>query len=71
MVIPSYDKRGVLKTLNGRAFSPDELRYQIIKAKPSANKVFGEERVNINKSIINVVEGPIDSFFIDNSINTQ
>ena len=68
LVIPSYDKRGVLKTLNGRAFSPDELRYQIIKAKPSANKVFGEERGNINNSIINIVEGPIDSFFVDNSI---
>jgi len=68
LVIPSYDKRGVLKTINGRAFSSDEMRYQIIKSKPNVNKVFGEERVNINKSIINVVEGPIDSFFVDNSV---
>ena len=68
LVIPSFDKRGNLKTLNGRAFSENEIRYQIIKSNQHVNKIFGEEKVNVNKPFINIVEGPIDSFFVENSI---
>jgi len=68
LVIPSFDKRGILKTINGRAFSDDQLRYQIVKVNDSVTKFFGEESVNLNKPIINVVEGPLDSLFVDNSI---
>jgi len=68
LVIPSFDKRGILKTINGRAFTDDQLRYQIIKTDKMMDKIFGEESVNMNKLYINIVEGPIDSFFVDNSI---
>ncbi len=68
LVVPSFDKRGNLTVLNGRAFTDDQIRYQIIKVNDHVTKIFGEDRVNLNKPQINIVEGPIDSFFIDNSI---
>ena len=68
LVIPSFDKRGNLKTLNGRAFTEDQIRYQIIKVEDNVDKLFGEEVVNVNKPIINIVEGPLDSFFVDNCL---
>jgi hypothetical protein len=54
--------------LQGRALDPEaKLRYvdcQIIKGEP---RLFGQERINRHSTVI-VLEGPVDSFFVDNSI---
>lgn len=52
----------------GRAIDPNnQLRYLTIKFDNSKPKIFGLDRVNRFNDIF-CVEGPIDSFFIDNAI---
>lgn len=69
LVIPCFDRNRLLTAINSRSLDPkSKLRYftMSLSDKPI---VFGWERVSFT-SIINVVEGPIDSFFLPNSIAT-
>jgi hypothetical protein len=52
---------------SARAFGKEEPKYFSITLNPDIPKFYGEERLNPNKPII-VVEGPIDSMFVPNSI---
>lgn len=67
LVIPFYDKTGKLIGFQGRAFGKEMPKYITIMLDETAPKLYGLDRVNFSEKIY-VVEGPIDSMFIDNSI---
>ncbi len=70
LIIPFYDEYKRLRIVQGRSFDPfSQLRYITVKNDPTANKVFGLDRVIKNKTVL-VVEGPIDSLFLPNAIAT-
>lgn len=68
VVIPFYNEDGDLIGIQGRSLSKDHTpRYQTFKMDDSFDKIYGLDRVNTSKPVI-VVEGPIDSLFLDNGI---
>jgi hypothetical protein len=72
IIIPFWDRTGTqLTSIQGRALpsSKSELRYATIRLDETVPKVYGLEKVNIGQSV-RIVEGPIDSVFIDNCIAT-
>jgi hypothetical protein len=70
IVIPFYDENKNLLGIQGRELSKTGLKYITIKVSDDARKVYGLERVDKSKRIY-VVEGPIDSLFLDNAIATM
>jgi hypothetical protein len=69
LVIPFYDKEKNLVAIQGRALGESKLRYITIKLHDDNHKVFGSDRIDEDKTIY-VVEGPIDSMFLDNAVAT-
>ena len=67
LVIPFYDTTGSLFAFQGRAFGNENPKYLTIKLDENKQKIFGLERLNFQRHIY-IVEGPIDSLFLDNSI---
>lgn len=68
LVIPFYSQYGEVIAVSGRAFKDDGLRYITIRTTKDTNKlVYGLDRIDQNKPVI-VVEGPIDSLFLENSV---
>jgi transcription elongation factor Elf1 len=70
LVIPFYDAYNELIAVSGRALvtSDKTLRYVTIRTKESTDKlIFGMDRVNRSKDVY-IVEGPLDSLFIDNCV---
>jgi hypothetical protein len=53
--------------VQGRSFKPDGIRYITIIFDESKPKIFGLDTVDFDKPVY-VLEGPIDSMFIENSI---
>ena len=64
--IPFYDKHKNLSGITCRALDNSSLRYYTAKFGPFP-LLYGIERVN-EKNVIYVVEGPIDSLFLNNAI---
>jgi hypothetical protein len=69
LVIPFYDKENKLIAIQGRALGESKLRYITIKLHDDNPKVFGLDRINQDEMIY-VVEGPIDSMFLNNAVAT-
>ena len=69
LVIPFYDSEKRLIAFQGRALGESKLRYITIKVDDDNSKVFGQDRIDQDKTIY-VVEGPIDSLFLDNAVAT-
>jgi predicted RNA-binding Zn-ribbon protein involved in translation (DUF1610 family) len=69
LVIPFYDKEKNLIAVQGRSLGESKLRYITLKLHDDNKKVFGIDRINEDK-LIYVVEGPIDSMFLDNAVAT-
>jgi hypothetical protein len=69
LVIPFYDEDKNLIAIQGRALGESKLRYITIKMNDDNHKVFGLDRIDKEKTIY-VVEGPIDSMFLENAIAT-
>ena len=69
LVIPFYDEDKNLIAFQGRALGESKLRYITIKMNDDNHKVFGLDRINKEETIY-VVEGPIDSMFLENAIAT-
>ena len=69
LVIPFYDEDKNLIALQGRTLTDSKLRYITVKVSESDHKFFGLDRIDHNK-MIHVVEGPIDSLFLENAIAT-
>ena len=67
LVLPFLDENKTLIGFQGRALNKSKTKYITIMIDESKPKVFGLDEVNKNKKIY-VVEGPIDSLFLDNSI---
>lgn len=67
LIIPFYDEKKVLLGFQGRALSNSKVRYITIKLSDDNDKIYGLDRVDKSKRVY-VVEGPIDSMFIDNCI---
>ena len=69
LVIPFYDSKKNLIAIQGRALGKSELRYITIKLDDDFDKVFGLDRINQDEMIY-VVEGRIDSMFLENAVAT-
>jgi len=67
VVIPFYDMEGKVFAFQGRAFGKEEPKYITIKLDDSKRRIYGLDKLNVNKKIF-IVEGPIDSMFINNAI---
>lgn len=67
IVFPFYDEEGLLTAVTCRAIRGEALRYITVKVANDKPLIFGLDSVDKNKDIY-VVEGPIDSLFIQNSV---
>lgn len=70
LVIPFYDEFNSLIAVSGRALenASEKLRYVTIRTNEDESKLlYGLNTVNKNKTV-HIVEGPIDSIFIENAI---
>lgn len=67
LVIPFYDEKNILLGFQGRALVNSKVKYITIKLSDDNLKVYGLDRVDKTKKIY-VVEGPIDSMFLQNSL---
>ena len=69
LIIPFYDEDKNLVAFQGRALGESKLRYITVKIDKDNHKVFGLDRIDKEETIY-VVEGPIDSMFIENAVAT-
>lgn len=72
IIIPFYDENKVLIGYQGRSIpsiNPSYIRYITVKLIENNLKLFGMDKVDPSKKMY-VFEGPLDSFFIKNSIAT-
>ena len=69
LIIPFYDKDKNLFAFQGRALGESKLKYITVKINEEAKKLYGLDRVDLSKKVY-VVEGPIDSMYLDNCIAT-
>lgn len=67
LLIPFLDENGFVFAVSGRSFKKKSIRYMTIKFDENKPKIFGLDTLNKNNHVY-VVEGPIDSMFIPNSI---
>ena len=69
LVIPFYDKEKNLVAIQGRSLGESKLRYITLKLHDDNKKVYGLDRVDTDE-LVYVVEGPIDSMFLENAVAT-
>lgn len=70
LVIPFWTQDGRMKIVQGRAFDKNAyLRYSTVKPRHEDTKVYGEDIINRQKTVL-CVEGPIDSLFLPNCVAT-
>ena len=69
LVIPFYDKEKNLVAVQGRALGESKLRYITLKLHDDNKKIYGLDRIDEDK-LVYVVEGPIDSMFLENAVAT-
>lgn len=67
LIIPFYDEKNIFLGMQGRSLSNSKVKYITLKSSEDSKKIFGLNHVNFNKTIY-VVEGPIDSMFLTNSL---
>lgn len=70
IVIPFYDKDKKLLGFQGRSIGESKVKYITVKMDDDFEKIYGLDRVDLNKRIY-VVEGPFDSLFLHNGIATM
>lgn len=70
IVIPFRDENKNLLGVQGRALVNDGIRYISVKLKDSYRKIFGLDRIDFKRPV-RVVEGPLDSLFLDNTLATM
>ena len=66
LLIPFRDEQGEVFAYQGRAFGNEQPKYITIKLE-ERDKIFGLDRVDKSEHVY-VVEGPLDSLFLDNCI---
>ena len=68
IIIPFIDSDGKWFGFQGRSLNPkDKMRYITVMLDENKPKIYGLDRININKTIY-VVEGPFDSTLLHNSV---
>lgn len=67
LLLPFYDESGELTGVTMRGIRGESLRYIMIKLKENVPLLFGINTVDKSRPIT-IVEGPIDSLFLDNAI---
>lgn len=70
LVIPFYDEYNTLIAVSGRALETSDykLRYVTMRTNESEEKlIYGMDRVKTNE-LVKIVEGPIDSLFLNNCV---
>jgi len=67
LIIPFRGEDGEVFAYQGRAFGNEQPKYITIKIDEDRDKIFGLNKVDKSKPIL-VVEGPLDSLFLDNCI---
>lgn len=71
IIIPFRNEAGILQGFQGRSLEKNsKVKYITVKVDESAKKIYGLDRVDFSKPVY-VVEGPIDSMFISNSLATM
>jgi hypothetical protein len=69
LVIPFYNAEKELMAVQGRSLGESKLRYITLKLHDDNKKVYGLDRIDTDRPVY-VVEGPIDSMFLDNCVAT-
>ena len=67
LVIPFVDETDTMYAAQGRKLSGDGVKYYTAKPKELSRLWFNEYKVNKDKPIV-IVEGPLDSMFLENSV---
>lgn len=67
MIIPYFTNAGKVFAFQARAYGDEEPKYYTIKVDETQEKIYGLDRLDFGKRVY-VVEGPIDSLFLPNSI---
>lgn len=67
LIIPYFTNHGKCFAFQGRAFGKEDPKYMTIKVDDTEEKIFGLDRINYAKRVY-IVEGPLDSLFIPNTI---
>ena len=67
LAIPFFSKTGTLTGLTLRDYGNSPLRYVMVKINEDAPTVFGLDVIS-NDTPVKIVEGPLDSLFLDNCI---
>ena len=67
LILPFFDQNGNLFAVQGRSLDGSGIRYITFMFNKNKKKIFGLDRVDLTKKFV-VVEGPIDSFFVNNCI---
>lgn len=67
MIIPFRDENGEVFAYQGRAFGNEKPKYITIILDHEKDKLFGLNNLDKESDVL-VVEGPIDSMFLDNSV---
>ena len=67
LAIPFLDGAGKLLVVSLRGIRGESLRYINVKVDEDAPSIFGLDQIDPTKEVL-VVEGPLDSLFLDNSI---
>jgi DNA primase len=66
IIVPSFNKEGVLNYFTARSFVPKKMKYKNPPV-PKDEIIFGENNIDWERDIY-VCEGVFDSFFLDNPI---
>lgn len=67
LIIPFFTSAGKVFAYQARAFGDEQPKYYTIKIDETQEKIYGLDRIDYSRRIY-VVEGPIDSLFLDNAI---
>jgi hypothetical protein len=67
LVIPFVDGEGRIFAVTGRSFKKNSIKYMTVKLDEERDKIYGLDRVDPSRRVY-VVEGPIDSLFVENSV---
>ena len=67
LAIPFFNEEGILTAVTLRAYGTSPLRYILVKINEDSPTIFGLDCISKSKPV-RIVEGPLDSLFLDNCI---
>ena len=67
LAIPFFNEEGILTAVTLRSYGTSPLRYILVKINEDSPTVFGLDCISKTKPV-KIVEGPLDSLFLDNCI---